>query len=400
MRAPDARLSRTVVVLGIVSLLTDLSSEMIYPLLPVLLAGSLGAGATALGMVEGAAEAVASLLKVASGKLADRAPRRKPLVVLGYTISGAARPLIGIAAIWPVVLALRVMDRVGKGLRTAPRDALIADVTADGARGRAYGFHRAMDNAGAVFGPLVAVALLGLGLSLRQVFLWAAAPAVLVVGVLVVGVRESPRAVEQPGTARQRSDLAELGSTYRRFLLVVVVFTLGNSSDAFLLLRLHEAGLSATAIALSWAAHSAVRSGAVYFGGRVADRVEHRKLLGLGYVAYALVYVAMSLVESRAGLVLLLVVYGLYYGAVEPTERALVASYAPPGLRGAAFGWFHGAVGASALPASALFGWLWLEVGPAAAFGIGAALAGVAAIALLYWVPTDPRPLPRVSLRE
>src|SRR5512132_1528777 len=144
-------------------------------------------------MVEGAAEAVASLLKVVSGKLADRAPRRKPLVVLGYTISGAARPLIGLAAIWPVVLALRVMDRVGKGLRTAPRDALIADVTADGARGRAYGFHRAMDNAGAVFGPLAAVALLSAGLSLREVFVWAAAPAVLVMGVLIVGVRESPR---------------------------------------------------------------------------------------------------------------------------------------------------------------------------------------------------------------
>jgi len=397
MRAPDARLSRTVVVLGIASLLTDLSSEMIYPLLPVLLQGSLGAGAAALGVVEGAAEAVASLLKVVSGKLADRAPRRKPLVVLGYTISGAARPLIGLAAIWPVVLALRVLDRVGKGLRTAPRDALIADVTANGARGRAYGFHRAMDNAGAVLGPLVAVALLGAGLSLREVFVWAAAPAVLVVGVLVAGVREAPRSIEQPGTARTRSDLAELGSPYRRLLLVVVVFTLGNSSDAFLLLRLHEVGLSAPAIALSWAAHSAVRSGAVYFGGRAADRVDRRRLLGAGYLAYALVYVAMSVVSSRTGLVLLLVVYGLYYGAVEPTERALVASYAPPRLRGAAFGWFHGAVGAAALPASALFGWLWLALGPPAAFGIGAVLAGVAAIGLLCWVPRDDSRIPHQS---
>jgi MFS family permease len=377
---------RTVVALGLVSLLTDLSSEMIYPLLPAFLATLLGAGVVALGIVEGAAEATASLLKIVSGTVADRVRRRKPLIIAGYAVSGVARPLIGFAVVWPMVLALRVVDRIGKGLRTAPRDALIADVTVAEARGRAYGLHRAMDNAGAVLGPLIATALLAAGLSVREVFWSAAVPAGIVIAVLALSVRESPRPAFAVSTRTgSLARLGKLGPRFPRLLVVFVIFALGNSTDAFFLLRLHEAGLAPAAVALTWAAHSAVRTVAVYCGGALADRMDRRKLLATGWLLYATIYGAMAAVDSVAALVALLVVYGLHYGAVEPTERALVAELAPPALRGSAFGWFHGAVGLAALPASALFGLLWNHAGAAAAFGFGAALAALAALLLLVW---------------
>lgn len=387
MTLQRVRLPGTVVVLGVASLLTDLSSEMIYPLLPVLLASTLGAGAVALGLVEGAAESVAGLSKVVSGVFADRMPRRKPLVLSGYAISGVARPFIGFATLWPTVLVLRVIDRIGKGIRTAPRDALIADVTDDSMRGRAYGLHRAMDNAGAVLGPLVATSLLALGLALKEVILLAAVPAALVLAVLAGGVREEPRNThENQSRTLPRASTRELGRPFRRLLVVVVIFTLGNSSDAFLLLRLHDAGISAEGVALTWSAHSALRTLAVYVGGGLSDRLDRRWLLGAGWLAYALVYLGMAMVESPTALVLLLIAYGAHYGAVEPSERALVAAHAPPDLRGAAFGWFHGCVGFVALPASALFGLLWSAAGPGVAFGTGAALAALAAGGLLLWV--------------
>jgi MFS family permease len=377
-------LPQAVIALGLVSLLTDLSSEMIYPLIPEFLAGVLGAGAVALGVIEGAAEATASLLKIASGLVADRFRRRKPLVIAGYTISGGVRPLIGLAASWPVVLALRVLDRVGKGVRTSPRDALIADVTPNDRLGRAYGVHRAMDNAGAVMGPLVAALLLGAGFSVRHVFLWAAVPGVLVVLLLVFGVREKARERSAPvhASAPKAPSTARLDASYRKLLFVIVLFTLGNSSDTFLLLRLSKAGLTNSQITLAWAAHSAMRTVAVLIGGPLADRIDRRALLAVGWALYAAVYATMAVVHSASGLVVLLVVYGAYYGATEPTERAIVADLAPAELRGAAFGWYHGAVGIAALPASALFGLLWLEVGAPAAFATGAALAVSALVAL------------------
>ncbi len=390
------RLPVTVIVLGTASLLTDLSSEMIYPLLPVFLATLLGAGAAALGTIEGAAEATASLLKIVSGRVADRMKRRKPLVIGGYTISGTARPLIGLAGVWPVVLALRVLDRVGKGVRTSPRDALIADVTPLDRRGRAYGLHRAMDNAGAVLGPLAAVMLLGFGFSTRHVFYAAAVPGVLVILVLAFGVREKPRPLpaappRDPAAPVPRTSLGELGSTYRRLLLVIVLFTLGNSSDTFLLLRLSHAGLDEQQVALAWSAHSVMRTLAVLVGGRLADRVDRRKLLAAGWVVYAAVYVAMAMFHSPTALVVLLVVYGIYYGAAEPTERAIVADLAPAHLRGSAFGWYHGAVGIAALPASALFGLIWLRFGAPAAFVTGAALAVIALCGLAFAVRSPSR---------
>jgi MFS family permease len=378
------RIPRTVIALGVVSLLTDLSSEMIYPLLPIFLASVLGAGAMALGLIEGVAESTAALLKVASGIWTDRTQRRKPLVVAGYSLSGVMRPLIGLAAAWPAVLALRFADRVGKGLRTSPRDALIADVTDASARGTAYGFHRAMDHAGAVLGPLVAAVLLNAaGLPLRQVFLLSAIPAVAVLVVLLFGVKEPP---PQPAVAAAVPKLlapwSALGPDYRRLLIAVLVFTLGNSTDAFLLLRLSQTGVTAAGIALLWSAHHVVKMVANYYGGRLSDRVGPRAMILAGWLFYAAIYLTFGWLNSTPWLIAVFLGYGIYFGLVEPAERAWVASLVPPHLRGTAFGWYYCAIGLAALPASVAFGLLWRQWGAAVAFSAGAVLAALAAMLL------------------
>jgi MFS family permease len=388
------RLPTTVVVLGLASLLTDLSSDMIYPLLPAFLVVTLGAGAISLGTMEGAAEAVAAVLKIASGAIADRLSTRKGLVIAGYSLSGAARPLIGLARSAAMVVGLRVIDRVGKGIRTAPRDALIADVTPEDMRGRAYGLHRAMDNTGAVLGPLAAAALLGAGLSTREVFLAAAVPAAAVVLVLVAGVHEAPRAPRAPSTEPKPVDAPapRMGTRFWRLLAVVFVFALANSTDAFLLLRLSDAGLAPASVALAWTAHNVVRTAAVMVGGNIADRIDRRRLLAAGWAMYVAVYVAFALADTREVLIGLLIAYALHYGAVEATERALVADLAPTTRRGSAFGWYHATVGFAALPASVAFGMLWTYRSPSLAFAIAAALAAAALAGLFLFVPASDAP--------
>lgn len=379
-------LPRTVWMLGFVSLLTDLSSEMIYPLLPVFLSTVLGATALELGVIEGVAEATASLLKMVSGMWTDRAKRRKPLIILGYSVSGIFRPLIGLVQSWHGVLFLRFLDRVGKGIRSAPRDVLIADVTAQKDRGAAYGLHRAMDHAGAVGGPLIASALLLIpGVGLRDVFLWAAAPALLAILFLAGGVKEESRASRQVAATALRpwEDWRKLGPEFKTFLGALLLFTLGNSTDAFLLMKLSDAGLSSSSIALLWSLQHLVKMGANYVGGRLSDRHERRMILASGWMLYALVYLAFSLAESPAALMSVFLVYGLYFGLVEPSERALVADWVPESLRGTAFGWFHWVVGLGALPASLLFGWIWKVWGSSAAFTTGAVLAFLASVLLL-----------------
>jgi MFS family permease len=385
-----SRLSSTVLVLGVASFLTDLSSEMIFPLLPVFLTTVLAAGPRALGMIEGFAETTASLLKVASGAWTDRTRRRKPLVVIGYTLAGAARPLIGLAATWPAVLALRVGDRIGKGIRTSPRDALIADVTPEPLRGRAYGLHRAFDHGGAVAGPLVAAALLHWGgLDVRQVFLLAAVPAALVIVVLALAVREPEHAAPPPRAAVAAD--TRLGAPYKRLLLAIVVFTLGNSTDAFLLLRLADAGLAPALVAGVWSALHVVKSGTTYLGGRLSDRLGRRPMVIAGWLVYAAVYLAFGVISDTTLLVAAFLVYGIHFGLTEPVEKAWVAELAPPTARGRAFGWYHGAIGFAALPASVGFGIVWQQLGPLAAFAGGAVLALVAALLLLR-VPASPPP--------
>jgi len=384
------RLPRTVIALGLVSFFTDLSSEMIYPLLPVFLVGVLGAGALSLGVIEGVAESTAALLKVFSGIWSDRLNRRKPIILAGYSISGLARPLIGLAQIWPFVLFLRFADRVGKGLRSSPRDALIADVTDPAVRGRAYGLHRAMDHAGAVVGPLVAAGLLAIsGVTLRHVFLFAAIPAVVVVAIILLGVKEPKATVREHRDTGLVRGWRDLGTSFKRLLIALVVFTLGNSTDAFLLLRLSEQGIEARLVAVLWSLHHVVKMLATYFGGQLSDRVGRRGMVIAGWIVYAAVYVAFALVESRTELVVIFLAYGLYFGLTEPAEKAWVVELVPVNLRGTAFGYYNGSIGLAALPASFIFGLLWHQFGVVAAFLTGAGLAAVASVLLLF-VPQSP----------
>lgn len=376
------RLPRTVVALGAVSLLTDLSSEMIYPLLPVFLSTVLGAGPLAIGAIEGAAESVAALLKLVSGWWSDRLPRRKPLVMVGYGLASVVRPLIGLAQNVGQVLMIRLADRTGKGIRGAPRDALIADAVDASQRGRAYGFHRAADHAGAVAGPLVAFALLTWGgVSLRTVFLLAAIPAAGAMIALIVGVREKKREIAA-AAARPTFDRSGLDRRFWAYLGVLLLFTLGNSTDALLILRANNLGVSAAVVPVLWAVLHVVKSASSTPGGILSDRLGRRPLIVGGWLIYAAVYLGFAFASTTWHAWLLFIVYGLYFGMTEGVEKALVADMVPARVRGAAFGWYNLTIGVAALPASLLFGGLWQRYGAATAFVTGAGLALVAAIGL------------------
>lgn len=379
------RLPAAVFALGTVSLLTDLSSEMIYPLVPAFLTTVLGAGAISLGLVEGVAETTASIVKIISGRRTDTSGRRKPLIIGGYGTSGVARPLIGFANVWPMVVVLRFLDRVGKGLRTAPRDALIVDVVSPQDRGRAYGLHRAMDHGGAVLGPLVAAALIGwFGFGIRQVIWAAVVPGVLVMVVLVFWVREPHREEESPEEPATSTMPGATGIPpgLRPLLIAVLVFTLGNATDAFFLLRLGEVGLSTAAVALVWGAHSAVKMVSTWAGGHLSDRRGRRPLITAGWLMYAGVYAAFGWIDSNGLLIATFLLYGVTFGLTEPSERAWVADIAGRTNRGAAFGWYHGTVGMAALPASLLFGALYQWQGAVLPFMVAAGLAAIATILL------------------
>ena len=381
-------LPRTVRTLGLVSLLTDASSEMIYPLLPSFLTVTLKAGPGFLGLVEGVAEAAASLLKIVAGAYSDRLAQRKPLVLAGYGLSSLVRPLVALATAPWQVLAIRFADRVGKGTRGAPRDALIAEVTSPDDRGRAYGFHRAMDHTGAVVGPLLAAGLLLAHVELRLVFGLAAIPGVLSVLMLVLGVREEkrPRAAAHTDAAPKTTSDA-----LRRYLLVLALFTLGNSSDAFLLLRAQEAGVSLALIPILWSLHHVVKAGVSTWGGAVGDRLGRRNAILAGWALYALSYAGFAVATSPVHIWLLFALYGLFFAMTEGPERALVADLAGAQARGRAFGLYHAVTGAMLLPASLATGAVWQAWGAACALGLGAALSAAAAAGLALVVP-DRRP--------
>ncbi len=379
-----------VIALGCASFFTDMSSEMIYPLLPVFLSTVLGAGALSLGIIEGVAETTASILKLLSGMWTDRVSRRKPFVLAGYGLAGIVRPLIGLAGSWVFVLAMRFLDRVGKGIRTSPRDALIADAVDPALRGKAYGFHRSMDHAGAVAGPLIAALLLTVfALNLRTVFLLAAIPAAFVILVLCFGIHErAPVRKEAPSeSAGSRSGLRELGRDFHLLLAALLLFTLGNSSDAFILLLLSGAGVAPKWVALLWAMHHVVKMICTYTGGLLSDRFGRRPMILSGWAVYGVIYLAFALVHSTAAVIVVFLLYGMYYGLVEPSEKAWVADMAPKHLRGTAMGWYNATIGLGALPASLLFGLVWDFFGVSAAFALGALLAGLASLLLLRLKP-------------
>ncbi len=379
-------LPRTVWLIGLISLLNDSASEMIYPLVPLYLASVLMAGPRALGLIEGIAEATASLLKLFSGVIVDRTQRAKPWVVGGYALAGFARPLIAFATSWFAVAVLRFADRVGKGLRSAPRDALLAASVAPGVRGLAFGLHRAMDNAGAVVGPLLAALLLGLGWTLREVILFAFVPAVACL-ILALLLREPPPDSARPPPPAFSWRLTGLPPAFKRYLVVLGLFTLGNSSNMFLLLRARELGLPEAQVPLAWAAVSLV---AMLFStplSALSDRVGRVRLIVAGWLAYGVFYLGLGLLPPGSPLALfgLFAGYGLFMAATEGVEKALVADLAPPALRGTAFGWFNLTTGLLLLPASLLFGALYQGAGALAAFGFSAGCAGAAAFLLPIW---------------
>jgi MFS family permease len=395
------------VALAAVSFFTDFSSEMIYPLLPLFLAGALGANASFIGAIEGFAESMASLLKVVSGIWSDKMKRRKPLVLAGYALASIVRPFTALAQTATQVFALRLTDRIGKGIRTAPRDALLADSAPAGIRGRAFGFHSAADNAGAVIGPLVAFAFLqaqGVGSfesarldsadeqAIRNVFWLAAIPAAIAVAVLIFVVREAPRN-DSGGKSNTVGGLAVSTGLSRRFwayLVVILLFTLGNSTDAFLLLRAHQLGVPIVLAPILWALLNLVKAATGTYGGHLSDRLGRKSLIVGGWLLYAVVYFSFGWATAAWQAWALFAVYGIFYGMTEGTEKALVADLVPRARRGAAFGWYNLAIGLAALPASLIFGAIWDASGAPSAFAFGATLAMLAALLMVVVAPGRP----------
>jgi len=396
--APTAGVPRNVKALGVVSLLTDASSEMVYPVLPLFLANVLGAPVTAIGFIESVAEATASFLKVFSGWLSDRVGRRRPLIALGYTISNAAKPLLALTASWPAVLLLRFSDRFGKGVRTAPRDALIADSGSAAQRGRDFGFHRALDTLGAAIGPLTAWAILTLVPDgYRTVFWVSAVPGTLAIVVVFAAVREvraRPAAgggASPPGDGGARPPapairLRHLGRPFALFTAASAVFALGNSSDALLILRAQDVGAAPALIPLMYFVFNVVGAALAAPLGSLSDRVGRKALLAAGFGGYALVYAGFALAHAPLAAWLLFALYGAPYAMTEGMARAYVCDLVPAEVRGTALGGYTFVLGLAALPSSLLAGMMWDTVGHAAPFALGAALMAAAA-ALLALVP-------------
>jgi MFS family permease len=387
---------RNVVVAGFVSLFTDVSSEMIVPVMPLFLTSVLGAPMAAVGLIEGVAESTASVLRVFSGWLSDRAGRRKLLILAGYGLSNLTKPLLALASAWPQVLALRYADRFRKGVRGAPRDALIADSVDASVRGRAFGFHRAMDTTGAAIGPLLAAATLALTAGdPRAVFWLASVPGVIAVVLAWRFLRDrpaTPKDVDAP-----RLGFRDLGRPFALFTAVATLFSLGNSSDAFLILRAQDTGMAVAAIPLAYFAFNALYAALAAPAGILSDRWGRRPLLAAGYAVFALVYLGFAVAPNALVAGALFLLYGLYYALTDGVARALVADLVPVELRATAMGTFSTATGLALLPASLVAGVLWQAVAPWAPFAYGAALATVAAL-LLAAVPALPpteRAVPR-----
>lgn len=393
-------LSPNVFFLGIVSLLTDISSEMIFTLVPLFLANVLGMGTTVIGLVGGLSESTDALFKILSGWLSDRAGRRKPLAVLGYSLSTLAKPCMYIAASWGAVTAIRFTDRVGKGFRGSPRDALIADSVSVEERGRSFGIHRAMDTTGAALGLTVAAVITylvqgsSLELSLntyRWLVVVGTIPAVLGVLVLLAFVRERRNQEKSPdGSQNHRASIGGLTSgfstRFKLFLLVIGLFTLGNSTDFFVILRAQDLGAPVLNVILMLIVFNATYAASALPAGLLSDKMGRRGVIAIGWLVYALVYLGFAVASQMWQIWLLFACYGIYYGMVEGVARAFVADLVPPEKRGTAYGLYHGIVGIVLLPASIIGGWLWQTISPSATFYFGAGFAFLAVAGILVLI--------------
>jgi MFS family permease len=383
------KLPRSVRLLGWVSLLTDAATEAVYPLLPVFITQVLGGPPVALGIVEGAADATSSALKIVSGRWSDRLGTRKPIVLLGYSLSSRARPFIAITSSWAHVFAIRVIDRVGKGLRGAPRDAMLASLAPPGQRGRVFGYHWAMDHAWAAIGPLLATVFLCFSPDdYRLLFALTIIPGALAIATLT-RVPEVPAVPGVPGVPNVRTtpdvraaDDARLPVPLRKYLWILAVFMLGNSSDAFLLLQLSHAGVPLMGLTLLWSAQHAIKAAIAMWGGMLSDRIGRRALIVGGWIVYAIVYAGFAFSQSMSALIGWFLFYSTYAAAVEGSEKALVADLTPEPLRATAYGWHAAVQGFGALAAGIFFGLLWQTFRAPVAFLTGAALSLAAATLL------------------
>ncbi len=392
-------LNPNVFFLGIVSFLTDVSSEMIFTLIPLFLSNVLGAATTIIGLIGGLSESADAIFRIFSGWLSDRIGKRKFLAVAGYAISTVAKPFMYLASTWGVVLGVRFSDRIGKGIRTSPRDALIADSVSPEERGKGFGLHRAMDTAGAVLGLSIAAIVIylvqggGLALSLKTyqwLVLIGIVPAVLAVIILVRFVTERERKPPSPGTPRPGFNLIKLAAgfdtRFKVFLAIMAVFTLGNSSDFFAILRAQNLGSSVFHIALMLVLFNATYAAISLPAGKLSDRLGRRRVIAMGWGVYALVYLGFALATNLWQVWLLFAAYGIYYGVVDGVARAFVADLVPAEKRGTAYGLYHGVVGLTLLPASLIAGWLWQAYSPQAPFFFGAALACAAMIGMMVLI--------------
>ena len=402
MSKPEEKLPRNVKIVAVTSFLTDVSSEMVINTLPLFLKNVLGVKTSVIGLIEGVAESTSSFVKLFSGWLSDKWKKRKLLAVLGYGISAVSKPLYYFAHSWGVVAAARWGDRIGKGVRTAPRDALVADSTPSSQRGYAFGFHRAADTAGAFCGLVIALAIVWffqkgsgelLGGTFRIIVLASLLPAFVAVVVLALGVKETPVA---GAASLPKFGFKSLGKNFRYFVVIVGIFELGNSSDAFIILRAQERGLSIVGIFAMLIAFNFVYTVISLFAGKHSDRVGRRRVVMAGWAFYGLAYLGMAFARTATHIVLLYIVYGAYYGLSYGTAKALVADLVPPESRGMAYGTYNAVLGLTDLPASFLAGILWGGVGswsgfgPAAPFYFGAAMAFIALLLFAFWKPEPP----------
>jgi len=396
-------LPRAVLIISLVSFFNDVASDMVIPLLPLLLAGSVGGGAIALGMVEGTADAVASAMRLWSGKRSDRSGAgRKPLALWGYILSNAVRPLLGLVSAWWGMLLLRAIDRVGKGVRSAPRDALLVDITPADQRGQAFGLHRAFDNAGAVLGALLAAWVLSQpGTDVRTVVMWSALPGLIAVLIFALGVKEPQRDQRSAELKTETKISSSIQSSLfqshflqqnlklKRYLAALLLFTLSRSSETFIVLRGHELGISAGALLMLWAGLNAAKSLTAHLGGGWADQHGRLVVLRLSWVGSGMASIGLALAPSAEMLTLVALVGSLPLGLGEGAERAYIADLAPDDQRGTAYGWYNLTTGAAAIPAGLLFGGLWHYAGAPVAFGV-AAVFGLSALLFLPTSSTEP----------
>ena len=380
------RIAPTVVTLGIVSLLTDISSEGIYPLIPIFLTSVLRAQVAAVGLIEGIAESTASILRIFSGYLSDKFGDRKWIAVAGYGISTISKPLFAVSHSWQQVLGFRFADRVGKGIRSAPRDALIADVTPPESRGLSFGFHRAMDTVGAVTGPLLAFWLLkSLHLGFRPIFWLSAIPAVLAVLILIAFVRE-PKIIREH-VAPPKISFSGFSRQFKSFLFVVTLFSIGNSSDAFLILRAKNVGVSTESILLIYVLFNSVAALMSTHAGDLSDKIGRKLVLFAGFLVFAGVYTGFALVKNPGAVWGLFAVYGAYAALTAGVQKAFATDLVCAGMRGTGLGAYQTLTGIALLPASLIAGFLWDAVSPSAPFFYGAAVALISAILLIVLFP-------------